>query len=359
MKKLLGCFVLASALMTATGCDSVNYLMTYTSPTGSTAEELDAKFQKLSHADNVFDGAVVVRGEIDDEHDFDEKSKVYDFDSGASVFKTYALPLNATNLNIRIESKIGTSMFAPSVALLNKQKQLVKIFGFSSFQYRPFEDFVDDNVFFKFSLNNFSAGDNAIAYMVIYTTDADLTTQTTITHPAKLYAIAHKTAVPTIDDPKIPHARLGHINVTINLETTTGDALSEIWESLKGPLWGGSDRTVISDIDDGAVNAGQGTTANIKTSDGRNVMVVNPDKDTGVKTVKSSNAAAEVLGGTVAPTSAKGTMMKETEEMYNNMIKSAVKAGDISKAMKLAAEATNAGSATANGTLNSALQSRK
>ena len=63
MKKLLGCFVLASALMTATGCDSVNYLMTYTSPTGSTAEELDAKFQKLSHADNVFDGAVTSTAE--------------------------------------------------------------------------------------------------------------------------------------------------------------------------------------------------------------------------------------------------------------------------------------------------------
>lgn len=201
MNKLLSSLFLSSVIFMS-GCDSVDYLMTYKSPTGATAAELDQKFQKLSRADNVFDGAVVVRGEIDDNHDFDEKSKVYPFDTGLSVFRTYSLPLNATNLNIRIESKIGTSMFAPNVALLDKNKQLVKIFSFGSFEYRPFDDFVDDNVFFKFSLNNFSAGENAIAYMVIYTTDADLTTETTITHPAKLYAIAHKTEVPNLTDPK-------------------------------------------------------------------------------------------------------------------------------------------------------------
>lgn len=357
MNKLLSSLFLSSVIFMS-GCDSVDYLMTYKSPTGATAAELDQKFQKLSRADNVFDGAVVVRGEIDDNHDFDEKSKVYPFDTGLSVFRTYYLPLNATNLNIRIESKIGTSMFAPNVALLDKNKQLVKIFSFGSFEYRPFDDFVDDNVFFKFSLNNFSAGENAIAYMVIYTTDADLTTETTITHPAKLYAIAHKTEVPNLTDPKIPHARLGHIDVKINLEASTGDALADFWNSLKGPLWGGSDRTVIADVDDGAVATDRKASTNIRTADGKGVVVVNPNKD-GSATAKPANAAAEVLGETKSASAKKGSMMKETEEMYNNMIRSAVKSGDISKAMKLAAEATNAGSATANATLNSALQSRK
>jgi pentatricopeptide repeat protein len=88
------------------------------------------------------------------------------------------------------------------------------------------------------------------------------------------------------------------------------------------------------------------------------VVVVNTNKD-GSATAKPANAAAEVLGETKSASAKKGSMMKETEEMYNNMIRSAVKSGDISKAMKLAAEATNAGSATANATLNSALQSRK
>ena len=314
MNKLLSSLFLSSVIFMS-GCDSIDYLMTYKSPTGATAAELDQKFQKLSRADNVFDGAVVVRGEIDDDHDFDEKSKVYPFDTGLSVFRTYSLPLNATNLNIR-------------------------------------------NVFFKFSLNNFSAGENAIAYMVIYTTDADLTTETTITHPAKLYAIAHKTEVPNLTDPKIPHARLGHIDVKINLEASTGDALADFWNSLKGPLWGGSDRTVIADVDDGAVATDRKASTNIRTADGKGVVVVNPNKD-GSATAKPANAAAEVLGETKSASAKKGSMMKETEEMYNNMIRSAVKSGDISKAMKLAAEATNAGSATANATLNSALQSRK
>ena len=339
MNKVLSSLFLSSVIFMS-GCDSVDYLMTYKSPTGATAAELDQKFQKLSRADNVFDGAVVVRGEIDDNHDFDEKSKVYPFDTGLSVFRTYSLPLNATNLNIRIESKIGTSMFAPNVALLDKNKQLVKIFSFGSFEYRPFDDFVDDNVFFKFSLNNFSAGENAIAYMVIYTTDADLTTE------------------PNLTDPKIPHARLGHIDVKINLEASTGDALADFWNSLKGPLWGGSDRTVIADVDDGAVATDRKASTNIRTADGKGVVVVNPNKD-GSATAKPANAAAEVLGETKSASAKKGSMMKETEEMYNNMIRSAVKSGDISKAMKLAAEATNAGSATANATLNSALQSRK
>lgn len=357
MKKIFSSIAFAS-IMLITGCDSITHLMTYTSPTSSTAEDLDAKFQKLAHAKDVFEGLVVVRGEIDDEHDFDEKSKVFDFDSGTSVFKTYSLPLNATNINIRIESKIGTSMFAPNVALLNKQKELVKIFNFSSFEYRPFEDFAEDNVFFKFNLNNFSAGENAIAYMVIFTTDADLTTTTKITHPAKLYAISHKTEIPNISDPLIPHARLGHISVRVNLETTTGDALSDFWNSLKGPLWGGADRTYIADVDDGEVNVNRKNSTNIRTADGKGVVVINPNKDqASTKTV--TNAAADVLGGTVTPTVKKGTMLKETEEMYNNMIKSAVKAGNISKAMQLAAEATNAGSSTANTTLNSAISASK
>ena len=94
MNKLLSSLFLSSVIFMS-GCDSIDYLMTYKSPTGATAAELDQKFQKLSRADNVFDGAVVVRGEIDDNHDFDEKSKVYPFDTGLSVFRTYSLPLNA------------------------------------------------------------------------------------------------------------------------------------------------------------------------------------------------------------------------------------------------------------------------
>lgn len=343
------------------GCDSVKYIMTYESPTSFTKEELDVKFSKLNRVSNVFDGAVVVRGGIDDNYPFEEKSSVYKFESGESVFRTYSLPLNATNINISIESKIGTTMFAPSVALLNKQKELVKIFNFSNFQYRPLSDFSSENVSFKFSLNNFSAGEKAIAYMVVFTTDRDLETKTTITHPAKLYAIAHREAIPDIADPQIPHARLGEINVKVSLESTTTDALTDFWDSLKGPLWGGEEKHYMNDDDDGEVDRSKREVrnSNITTSDGTAVTVINPKSSYSTNDSKETVEPKQKESFDNQKSNVKASMLKETEDMYNSMIITAVKSGDISKAMKLAAEATNAGSLTANKTLNNALNNRK
>lgn len=52
-------------------------------------------------------------------------------------------------------------------------------------------------------------------------------------------------------------------------------------------------------------------------------------------------------------------MMKETEELYNSMIRKAIEAGDYEKAFALVAEAERAGSTTAQKTFIEASKSKR
>ena len=361
MKKL--CLsLLCGAVLFASGCDSVNHLMTYRSPANMSVQEAEDTFKELSVSGNVFDGAVIVRSAMDDEVAFDAKSSVYDFETGRSVYRTYNLPLNATNLKVDISVQIGQTVFAPSVALLNKEKKLIKMFDFNSFEYRPYNDLVAERLRFKFSLNNFSAGERAVAYMVIFSKEQDLKSFTKVVHPAKLFAISHRQQVPQMEDPLIAHSRLGSMTVVFSMDAESIDTVSDFLDSLKGPIWGGETHQYMTDDDDGSVmptvsvNADSNIRAvNPAVSADGNVAAVNPAASGSARSTAGTAVAS--AAAKTAPKAAPGSMMKETENMYNAMIESSVKAGDISKAMQLAAEATNAGSASANDTLNRALRS--
>lgn len=344
--------LLISGTVLCSGCSMVDHIMTYRSPANYSVEEAESVYRDLSVADNVYDNAVIVRTAMSDDVVFDEKSSVYDFDTGRSVFRTYNLPLNATNLKVEISVQIGETIFAPSVALLNKDKKLIKMFDFNSFEYRPYNDVVAETMKLKFNLNNFSAGEKAAAYMVIFTKDEDLKKTTKIVHPAKLYAKSRREAIPDVADPLIPHSRLGAMTVLFSMDAESIDSVSDFLDALKGPIWGGEQHQYVSDDDDGRV----GASVNVDLHDS-NLKVVNPQTAGSSKTSGTSTAAnhhTEAVKKT--PDVPAGSMMKETEKMYNDMIVSAVKSGDISKAMQLAAEATNAGSTSANDTLNSALR---
>ncbi len=348
MKKL-ACSLFCVSLFMGVGCDSINHIMTYRSPANFTVAEGDAAFAKMAVAQNVFDNAVVVRSAMTDDVVFDENSYVYDFDTGRSAFKTYNLPLNATNLRIEISVQIGETLFAPSVALINKDHKLIKMFDFNSFEYRPYNDVISESLKFKFNLNNFSAGDNAVSYIVIFTKDEDLKTTTQIVHPAKLYAISHRQKVPEMADPQIPHSRVGCLSVLFSMDAGSIDSVSDFLDALKGPIWGGEQHQYVTDDDDGSLKAAKAVNPN--------VTVVNPTQTTTpAVTETATKTATDPAIKTTAPVK---TMLKETEDMYNNMIITSVKSGDIAKAMQLASEAVQAGSPSANDTLNKALRSYK
>lgn len=353
VKRLFLSLLLSSAVLYS-GCSMVDHIMTYRSPANYSVEEAEGIYKNLSVADNVYDNAVIVRAAMSDDVAFDEKSQVYNFDTGRSVFRTYNLPLNATNLKVEISVQIGETIFAPTVALLNKDKKLLKMFDFNSFEYRPYNDVVAETMKLKFNLNNFSAGENAAAYMVIFTKDEDLKTSTKVVHPAKLFALSHRQAPPEVADPLIPHSRLGAMTVLFSMDAESIDSVSDFLDALKGPIWGGESHQYVSDDDDGRV----GSSVDVNLHDG-NLKVVNPKTSdaaasTGTQISDAKHQSQELKK---SPSSPAGSMMKETEKMYNDMIVASVKSGDIAKAMQLAAEATNAGSGSANDTLNSALRS--
>ncbi len=358
MKRLFCCLA-ASVAIALSGCDTITHVMTFESPINYSQEKTSGIFNNLEVANSVYDDAVIVRGGVVDDVYFDEKSKVYNFDTGRSPFKTYNLPLNATSIRVEVISKIGQSVFAPCIALLTKDHRLIKKFESNSFEYRPLADIASDNLRFRFNLNNFSAGEHAVAYMVIYTDNNALKGSTRIVHPAKIYAKAHHNDVPNLEDPLIPHSPLGELTVTISLNSEDNGSMSDLWDSLKGPIWGGENHSYISDDDEGAVNS---TKSKVNNEPGISVrddgaVVVNPrhENDVQVKAQQKAAANADPQPKTVVAKPA-GSMLKETEDMYNNMITSAVKSGDIAKAMKLAQEAENAGSPSAASTLNNAVK---
>lgn len=151
--------------------------------------------------------------------------------------------------------------------------------------------------------------------------------------------MARATAVvdPGLKDPVIPRSPWGLLKLQI--EDLSGDS--------------GKDNTYKPAYQD-AVNANTP-----KVDPTPNKLVIAPAAATAavVATVPAANQAAALTAAPVATTTvATGTMLAETEAMYNQLIQKAVSSGDIEKAMALSGEAERAGSGSAKQTLVNAIK---
>lgn len=268
----------------------------------------------------------------------DENSPVFNFSEGKSYFAAFKLPQNSGDLRITIAAEIGKALFFPSIMLMDSQFKVTRVIDSKVFSYKEAQLMAGNRIEGVFTIDRTYVGNpNNETYMVIYTPENKLSETTTIFSEAKLMARATAVVDPGLKDPVIPRSPWGLLKLQI--EDLSGDS--------------GKDNTYKPAYQD-AVNANTP-----KVDPTPNKLVIAPAAATAavVATAPAANQAAALTASPVATTAvATGTMLAETEAMYNQLIQKAVSSGDIEKAMALSGEAERAGSGSAKQTLVNAIK---
>lgn len=211
----------------------------------------------------------------------------------------FTLPADRGALEIKLSSIANeNSVYAPSALVLDEHLRPAAYYPSSYFAYQPPGVMSADRLEGTLKLTP-ALGQKQI-YLLVYTTQQDLTKTTTLTNPAKAYAQGVGNAVPDIPDPIASHSTSGLLKLKVTAEQGASNIMIGMLQSAPAtpPVVVGS-------------------------------------------SAPATAAAAPVAAAPAEP------MLNDTEAYFNNGIKQAVKAGDIDKALKLMNEAEKLGSTTA------------
>jgi maltose operon protein len=222
----------------------------------------------------------------------------------------YSLPASQGELTVTLSSEVADNrVFAPNVLVLDENLRPAAWFPSQFFAYQQPGVMSADRLEGVMKLTPVP-GQQKI-YLLVFTTDRDLTQTTTLVDPAKAYAKGTGHAVPDIPDPVATHSQSGRLK----LKVSTSSASS----ILVGPLFG------------------------------------------------SSASAPVVIGNTQAPAPAAVRpasavkpvpLENDTESYFNQNIRQAVSQGNIDKALKLLNEAERLGSTSARQTFISSVKGK-
>lgn len=251
----------------------------------------------------------------------DGSKQLVDFKSGRSFVEAWRLPANRAGYGIVIDSLIrNEEIFSPALLLLDAQFNAVQYVAPDQFVYVAAKGMSEDRLHYTLNI----PPELGAEYLVILTTDEALAGSTEYIHPARAYALAQNMADPRVANPRAKHSPTGLLDIKIEgTFVTPVTAQKDVVERWVGSLWG-DDKTAAPAVT--VVSAEQAARAV-------------PDS--------SSPVIAPAAATAVAVTASPGSMLAETEAMYNSLISKAVAAREIDKALKLVEEAERAGSASA------------
>jgi maltose operon periplasmic protein len=275
--------------------------------------------------------------------DINGKSPVFELNDGKSFIGAYKLPVHSGDIRIRAAAQIDKTVYYPRIVMLNSQFRVTRVIGDDLFSYKPAQLLQLDRIEAVFTLDRSRVGNpNNETYMVIYTPASELNKTTAILHPAKAFARAHSSVEPDIADPVISHSAWGLVELEVeDLSSYAGK------ENVFVPEY--ADKMAIA-------NGGTYVDVNKKTVVAPNKLVVTPAVVAVDQAQMTVEAPLSAEGSVDVATVATGSMLAETEALYNQLIQKAITSGDIEKAMALANEAQRAGSGSAKQTLINAIK---
>ena len=222
----------------------------------------------------------------------------------------YSLPASQGELTVTLSSEVADNrVFAPNVLVLDENLRPAAWFPSQFFAYQQPGVMSADRLEGVMKLTPVP-GQQKI-YLLVFTTDRDLTQTTTLVDPAKAYAKGTGHAVPDIPDPVATHSQSGRLK----LKVSTSSASS----ILVGPLFGSSAPAP--------------------------VMIGN---------TQAPAPAAVRPAAAVKPV----PLENDTESYFNQNIRQAVSQGNIDKALKLLNEAERLGSTSARQTFISSVKGK-
>ncbi|WP_448310672.1 maltose operon protein MalM [Pantoea sp. PGP6] len=232
----------------------------------------------------------------------------------AGPVAAFSLPANIGELTVTLSSEVANNqVFAPNVLVLDENMRPAAWFPSRYFTYQKPGVMAADRLEGVMKLTP-ALGQQKI-YLLVFTTEQDLTQTTTLLDPAKAYAQGTGHAVPDIPDPIARHISQGTLK--LKLQTSSGSSI------LVGPLFGSSGP--------GSVTVGNTAPASA---------------------YRAAPAAA------TAPAAKAEPIMSDTEGYFNQKIKQAVDSGNIDKALKLLDEAERLGSTSARQTFISSVKGK-
>ncbi|MDF2783570.1 MAG: maltose-binding protein [Pantoea eucrina] len=222
----------------------------------------------------------------------------------------YSLPASQGELTVTLSSEVADNrVFAPNVLVLDENLRPAAWFPSQFFAYQQPGVMSADRLEGVMKLTPVP-GQQKI-YLLVFTTDNDLTQTTTLVDPAKAYAKGTGHAVPDIPDPVATHSQTGRLK--LNVSTSSASSI------LVGPLFGSSAPAP--------------------------VMVGN---------TQPPAPAAVRPASAVKP----APLENDTESYFNQNIRQAVSQGNIDKALKLLNEAERLGSTSARQTFISSVKGK-
>ncbi|KTS27944.1 maltose operon protein MalM [Pantoea sp. BS_8] len=224
----------------------------------------------------------------------------------------YSLPATLGELTITLSSEVqDNQVFAPNVLVLDEHLRPAAWFPSRWFTYQQPGVMAADRLEGVMKLTPVP-GQQKI-YLLVFTTEKDLTQTTTLLDPAKAYARGTGHAVPDIPDPVARHSLSGRLK--INVSTSSASSI------LVGPLFGASRSTPV--------------------------------------TVGQTQPAVQAAQPTAAPDTKSQPLVTDTESYFNQSIRQAVAQGNIDKALKLLDEAERLGSPSARKTFISSVKGKE
>lgn len=234
----------------------------------------------------------------DQNFNIDSQSPVGLFAEGKSYFASWVLPENLETMQIEINSILKSrGGIAPKLLLLDKTLTPVREIELDQFQVS--EPNLLNQTSYQYTVE---LSRSTTPFMVIYSPVEYRKGQIKIPHPARLRAEELGLARPMVTDPVIQHGSFGEIKLI--------------------------------------VNASKSRAYRYQPQTQTQVPVVTQ----GVATITDEHANTNAPVNVTPQTE---IMLSETEAFYNTQIKQAVMKKDLSRALKLLAEAKRAGSTTA------------
>ncbi len=237
------------------------------------------------------------------EFDLTSAGQTATFADASGKMLALQLPADHGALTIQVRSLIeGKQVFAPNVLVLDQQQRPAAFYPSNQFSYQPASLLTGDRLESTLKLSPAPGQKNI--YLLVYTTPRDLQQQTVLQGASKAYAKATGNQPPDIPDPVAQHTNSGQLSLKISAERTN-DTISI----------GNNDTTAIA----------------------------TPLTAASAPTEKTATTAA---------------LLPATENYFNQQIRQALKAGDLSQALTLLQEAERLGSSSARATFMDNVQPR-
>ena len=237
------------------------------------------------------------------EFDLTSAGQTATFTDASGKMLALQLPADHGALTIRVRSLIeGKQVFAPNVLVLDQQQRPAAFYPSNQFSYQPASLLTGDRLESTLKLSPAPGQKNI--YLLVYTTPRDLQQQTVLQGASKAYAKATGNQPPDIPDPVAQHTNSGQLSLKISAERTN-DTISI----------GNNDTTAIA------------------------------------TPLTAASAPTEKMATTAA-------LLPATENYFNQQIRQALKAGDLSQALTLLQEAERLGSNSARVTFMDNVQTR-